>query len=349
MKKKVGVLFGGQSGEHEVSCVSAYNILEHINKDDYEVVPIGITKSGVWNIYTGDIKNIENGNWKEDKENLKEDIDVFSDLSDIDVFFPVLHGPMGEDGTVQGVFEMLNKPYVGCGVLASSVGMDKILSKIAFESAGIPTGQYLPVSRFEYQEEPEEVIERIIEKLELPVFIKPANMGSSVGITKAHDRDELIEALDTAFKYDRRVIAEAFVDGREIECAVLQENGKTRAATPGEIIPAKEFYDYEAKYASDGKSISVIPAEISQEALDEIKKLAVRAFEVIDGSGLSRVDFFYNDKTGGIYINEINTLPGFTPISMYPMMWQNSGIEYNDLISRLIESADTKRTFLETR
>lgn len=343
-KETIGVVFGGQSGEHEVSCVSAYNVLQNINKDKYDVIPIGITKEGVWNIYFGDYKNIENGDWKVDKDNLKENIDPFQDLNNIDIFFPVLHGPMGEDGTIQGVFEMLNIPYVGCGVLASSVGMDKVLSKIAFESADIPTCGYEYFSKRQYEKNPQDIVDEIADSLDYPVFIKPANMGSSVGISKAHNEEELKEALKEAFKYDRRIIAEEFIKGREIECAVLEENGDIKTARPGEIIPSKEFYDYEAKYNSNGESISVIPAEIPEKALDQVEKLAKEAFEVIDGTGLARIDFFYTDN-GDILINEVNTLPGFTPISMYSMMWENSGISYDDLIERLIRSAQNKKIF----
>lgn len=346
-KKKIGLVFGGQSGEHEVSCVSAYNVLLNIDKDNYDVIPIGISKDGIWHIYNGDYKNIENGDWKEDKDNLQSNIDPFNDLETVDLFFPVLHGPMGEDGTIQGVFEILNKPYVGCGVLASSAGMDKIISKIVFESIGIPTCKYETILKSDFKDNPEETVKKIKDTLGYPVFIKPANMGSSVGITKAHNQEELKEALELAFKYDRRVIAEEAINGKEIECAILEEDGKIQASNPGEIIPSKEFYDYEAKYNSEGKSVSVIPAQIPQEITDKVRDYAVKAFAALDGSGLSRVDFFYVPESGEVLINEINTLPGFTPISMYSMMWENDGIAYKDLIERLINTAQSKKTIIK--
>ncbi len=345
-KQKIAVVFGGQSGEHEVSCVSAYNILNSINKDKYEVVPVGIRKDGSWAIYNGDYKNVEDGSWKTDTENLQDNIDVFSDLRDIDIFFPILHGPMGEDGTIQGVFEMMNKPYVGPGVLASSVGMDKILSKIAFEAAGIPTCRYQGIAKRNFENDPERVLDEIEHVLGLPVFVKPANMGSSVGITKAHTKEELSQALKTAFQYDRRVIAEEFVEAREIECAVLEEDGVIKTALPGEIVPGSEFYDYNAKYNSGGASVSVIPAEIPKETSDAVRSYAEKAFEVLDCSGLSRIDFFVDKKTGDVLINEINTMPGFTPISMYAMMWEDSGIGYKHLVEKLLAGAAQKRTIL---
>lgn len=346
-KKKIGLLFGGQSGEHEISCISAYNVLSNIDEKKYDVVPIGITKEGTWNIYTGDYKNIESGGWKLDKEHLRENIDPFRDLRDIDLFFPVLHGPMGEDGTVQGLLEVLNIPYVGCGVLASSVAMDKILSKIAFESVDIPTCKYESVSKIDFENNKDEIVETLEEKLGYPIFVKPANMGSSVGINKAHDRDELLSALDEAFIYDRRVIAEEAINGKEIECAVLEENGDVKTAVPGEIIPSKEFYDYEAKYNSGGESVSVIPAKIPEDVLEKVQEYAKKAFTALDGSGLSRVDFFYVPETNEVLINEINTLPGFTPISMYSMMWEESGIPYKELIERLINTAANKKTIIK--
>ncbi len=344
-KQTIGVLYGGQSGEHEVSCVSAGNIIDRIDKEKYNILPIGITKEGTWNIYTGSTDKIKSGEWKSDKENLKENIDILNDLKDIDLFFPVLHGPMGEDGTIQGVFEVLNKPYVGCGVLASSVGMDKILSKITFEKAGVPTNDYILITRKEFNDDPESVMNELIEVLGFPEFIKPANLGSSVGISKVNNIEELKEALDLAFEYDRRVIAEEFIKGREIECAVLEEDGNIQTARPGEIKPGADYYDYDAKYNSNGASVSIIPADIPDEALDKIEEYAKEAFKALDGSGFARVDFFYNDETGEIWINEVNTIPGFTPISMYPMMWENSGIPYDELVQRLINTAENKKTF----
>lgn len=342
-KKKIALIFGGQSGEHEVSCVSAANVLRVIPAEKYDVTPIGIKKDGSWNVYTGSFDDIESGAWKEDTENLKPEIDVIGDLKQFDLIFPVLHGPMGEDGTVQGVFEVAGVPYVGCGVTANAVGMDKIMSKILFESAGIPTCDYVGLTKRQWEQDPEDVADDLIDRLGLPIFVKPANMGSSVGITKAHDREELLAALEKAFTFDRRVIAETFVNAREIETAVLEEDGKIQVAVPGEIIPAKEFYDYEAKYQSGDDSVIVIPADIPEGAKEQIVDYARKAFEALDCSGLSRIDFFLDKDDGEVYINEINTLPGFTNISMYPKMWDALGVSYPELVERLINTADTKK------
>jgi D-alanine-D-alanine ligase len=343
-KLNIGVVFGGQSGEHEVSRVSAYNVLGVINRDKYNVVTIGISKTGKWYLYSGDSEKIKDGTWEQDQKNLIADFSIFAhpEISKIDVFFPVLHGPMGEDGTIQGVFEMLNKPYVGCGVLSSAVGMDKVFSKIMFQSVGIPTGKYLYFRENDWKKQADEKISEVETELGYPVFVKPANMGSSVGINKAHDRAELIAAIEEAFIYDRKLILEAFVKGREIECAVLDQNGEIRASIPGEVIPSKEFYDYEAKYSATEDSRVVIPAEISPEVAEKVRHYAIKAFEAIEGSGLSRVDFFVTEDNQ-ILINEVNTLPGFTNISMYPKMWEATGIGYIELVDLIIASAKRKR------
>lgn len=349
MKKKLnlGLVFGGQSGEHEVSCVSAYNILKAINPQKYNIITMGITKKGKWLIYRGDYKNIRDGSWLQDDENLQADFSLFCDplLTSIDVFFPVLHGPMGEDGTIQGVFEILNKPYVGCGVLSSAVGMDKVFSKVMFESVGIPTGKYLYFRQRDWKKQGEEKIKEIEAKLGYPVFVKPANMGSSVGINKAHNRKELLPALEEAFIYDCKVILEAFIKGKEIECAVLEDGDTIKASIAGQIIPSKEFYDYEAKYSADQDSKIVIPADIDKASMDLIRHYAIQAFEAIEGSGLSRVDFFLTEANE-VFINEVNTLPGFTNISMYPKMWEATGIDYEDLVEQIINTARRKRVTL---
>ncbi|MGV8906589.1 MAG: D-alanine--D-alanine ligase family protein [Acetobacterium sp.] len=349
MKNKinVGVIFGGQSGEHEVSRVSAYNVLGVINREKYDIVTIGITKKGKWYLYSGDHEKIKNGLWEQDTENLIGDFSIFAhpEITKIDVFFPVLHGPMGEDGTIQGVFEMLNKPYVGCGVLSSAVGMDKVFSKIMFESVGIPTGNYCYFRENNWQKDPEKELDKIESKLGYPIFVKPANMGSSVGINKAHNREELIKAIEEAFIYDNKLIMEAFVKGREIECGVLEDGGVIRASIPGEVIPSKEFYDYEAKYSESQDSKVVIPADIPVDTMEKIREYAIKAFEAIEGSGLSRVDFFLTED-GQILINEVNTLPGFTNISMYPKMWEATDIGYSELVDKIIESANRKRVTL---
>ncbi|PKM48762.1 MAG: D-alanine--D-alanine ligase A, partial [Firmicutes bacterium HGW-Firmicutes-6] len=277
--------------------------------------------------------------------NLTADFSIFShpEITKIDVFFPVLHGPMGEDGTIQGVFEMLNKPYVGCGVLSSAVGMDKVFSKIMFQSVGIPTGKYIYFRENDWNRDADAKIAEIENDLGYPIFVKPANMGSSVGISKAHDRTELIAAIKEAFVYDNKLILEDFVKGREIECAVLEVEDVIRASIPGEVIPSKEFYDYEAKYSATEDSKVVIPANLSPEVTEKVRNYAIKAFEAIEGSGLTRVDFFVTDDER-ILINEVNTLPGFTNISMYPKMWEATGIGYIELVDLIIASAKRKRT-----
>lgn len=343
-KLNIGVVFGGQSGEHEVSRVSAYNVLGAIDRNKYEVVTMGITKNGKWYIFSGDPEKIKDGSWEQDTEHLVGDFSLFShpEIAKIDVFFPVLHGPMGEDGTIQGVFEMLNKPYVGCGVLSSAVGMDKVFSKIMFESVGIPTGKYVYFRKKDWKKDAEGKLEEAEQALGYPIFVKPANMGSSVGITKAHDRNELVAAIEEAFHYDNKLILEAFVKGREIECAVLDRDGVTQASIPGEVIPSKEFYDYEAKYSDDEDSKVEIPAKLPDAVREKVREYAIKAFDAIEGSGLSRVDFFVTEDQR-ILINEVNTLPGFTNISMYPQMWQATGIGYSELVDLIIATAERKR------
>ncbi|MEG0377477.1 MAG: D-alanine--D-alanine ligase family protein, partial [Eubacterium sp.] len=312
--------------------------------DKYDLTFIGITKNGDWKIYTGDEKKIKDGSWEADVENIVENIDIFNSpiIEAVDVFFPILHGPMGEDGTLQGVFEILNKPYVGCGVLASAVGMDKVFTKIVCEKAGIPTGPYVCFKKRDWENDGEAIIDDIVNR-GFPVFIKPVNMGSSVGITKAHNRDEFIEGVEKALVYDHKIIVEGFVNGREVECAVLEDNGEIKAALPGEIIASKEFYDYEAKYGKTEQSEIVIPVQLSDDIVKRIRQYAIDAFKAIDASGLCRVDFFVTRSTYEIFLNEINTMPGFTNISMYPKMWEASGIGYAALIEKIIQSADRKR------
>ncbi len=349
MKKKLnlGLVFGGQSGEHEVSCVSTYNVIKAINPDNYRIITLGITKKGKWYIYNGDYQKIRDGSWLDDTEHLQDDFSLFNHplITGIDIFFPVLHGPMGEDGTIQGVFEMLNKPYVGCGVLGSAVGMDKVFSKIMFESVGIPTGKYRHFRQRDWHVKKDQKLREIEEHLGYPVFVKPANLGSSVGINKAYDRQELIAAIDQALTYDHKVILEAFIKGREIECAVLEDGQKIRASIAGEIIPSKEFYDYEAKYSANQDSKIVVPAAIDKDIMEQIRAYAIMAFEAIEGASLARVDFFLTERNE-ILINEVNTLPGFTNISMYPKMWEATGIAYEDLVERIIQSAKRKRLTL---
>lgn len=359
-KLNVAVVFGGKSGEHEVSLMSATSVIRAMNKEKYNIIPLGITKEGNWMLYNGPIEKIESGEWEGiSNKLLREDPkhNVFSvvpmggeglDLSmegippnlgeQIDVIFPVLHGPFGEDGTIQGLFEMADIPYVGAGVLASAVGMDKVYTKKIFEMAGLPQGKYMVVMRKKWRESQTTYMELIEENFQYPVFVKPANLGSSVGISKAHHREELIEGIDKAAEHDRKILIEEFIHCREVECAVLG-NDDPMASVVGEIIPSHEFYDYEAKYFDDGKSRMVIPAEIPEEKASEIRAMAVKAYKSIDCTGLARVDFFLEKETHQVYINEINTLPGFTRYSMYPLLWGATGIPYDELIDRLIQLA----------
>lgn len=348
-KLSIALIFGGKSGEHDVSRISASSIFKHINKEKYDIHTIGITKDGKWMYYSGSSENIANGKWEElaDKTvkinlipngNSKVGIE-FNDGSfkQIDVLFPVLHGPYGEDGKIQGLFEISGIPYVGCGVLASSVGMDKLICKKVFTQIGLPQVNYTYTTKWEFDISKNDELDRIEQTLNYPIFVKPANMGSSVGISKVSDRSELLSGINEALKYDRRIVLEQGIDAREIEVAVLG-NDEVKSSIAGEIIPAKDFYDYEDKYIN-GVSKLEIPANINAETMMKIRQMAIDAFKAIDGKGLSRVDFFVDKKDGEIYINEINTLPGFTNISMYPKLWDATGVQYTDLIDNLIKLA----------
>ena len=350
MKKlNIALIFGGISGEHDVSLVSATSVYKNIDKSKYNVFTIGITKDGRWLYYEGDEENIKNGTWA-DLANKNVEINLvpsgnkevgilFEDgnVKKIDVLFPVLHGPYGEDGTIQGLFEISQIPYVGCGVLASSVGMDKLICKKVFSQIGLPQVNYTYTSKWAFNIDSEKELNDIESKLDYPIFVKPANMGSSVGISKATNREELLKGIEEALKYDTRIVLEQGIDAREIEVAVLG-NDEVKASIAGEIKPGKDFYDYEDKYIN-GVSVCEIPANISEENMENIRKMAVEAFKGIDGKGLSRVDFFIDKNSGEIFINEINTLPGFTSISMYPKMWDATGLPYSQLIDKLIELA----------
>ena len=330
MKTKLGVIYGGMSSENEVSKVSASYVLDNLDKNKYDIYPIYIDKEGKWFYEEKEIDNYINF------------------LKDMDVLFPVLHGLYGEDGTIQGLFELIKKPYVGCKVLGSALGMDKIYAKTIFKSAGINVAPYVYVKKINdkyilvdkhFDEEIlsiEDIIPKIEGEINYPIFIKPSNQGSSVGITKAHNSKELESGLVDAFNYDRKVLLEEGIVGREVECGVLG-NEDVIASSVGEVIvKSDEFYSYDAKY-KDETTITEIPASISKELSDEIRRLAIKAYKAIDGKGLSRVDFFIEKDTNRIIINEINTLPGFTSISMYPKLFDNVGIKYSDLLDRLIE------------
>ncbi len=337
--QKICVIFGGMSTENEVSVISANSILENLDREKYEVFPIYIDKDGTW--YEYEEKNVIH---KYKIENIIEY------LENMDIVFPVLHGLYGEDGTIQGLFELLKKPYVGCGVLASSIGMDKVYTKVIFEKAGLKQVKYEYIRKYKdnwiyvdnkFNEEIlnlDEVTEKIIKKLKFPMFIKPSNSGSSVGIRKAKNKNELKLAINYASRYDRKIIIEEGIEGREVECAVLG-NEDVKASEVGEIISAEEFYSYDAKY-NNTYSKTIVPAEIPVKLSNKIKKQAIKAFKAIDGKGLSRVDFFIEKDTDEIYINEINTLPGFTSISMYPKLFEASGIGYKELLDKLIKLSE---------
>ena len=387
-KVRVGVLFGGRSGEHEVSLLSAASVLDNIDKKKYDVVPIGITKEGRW-LTSSHAEKLLRGEHKDDKHlragdpqatstaavlakgegvlvppepssdnaslvPLETDAPGHHALSPIavDVIFPVLHGTFGEDGTIQGLLELADIAYVGAGVLGSSAGMDKDVMKKLFKFSGLPIVKHVTVLRGEWEKDPKKVQKAVEKELKYPVFVKPANLGSSVGISKVHDRSELDGAIYEAAKYDRKIVIEQGVGGgkagkaREIECSVLG-NDEPIASIPGEIVPATEFYDYNAKYIDEGSKL-IIPAKISKKKQKEVQQMAIGAFKAVDCSGLGRVDFLLDPKTEKLYLNEINTMPGFTSISMYPKLWGASGIGYKELIDRLIQlglerHADKKR------
>lgn len=344
---KIGIIFGGKSGEHEISLMSATSVINAIDKEKYKVVPIGITKEGAWLLYDGPIEGIEEGTWQKYAETcLKGEPDKYKlevlaaggkSLKDIiDFAFPILHGPNGEDGTIQGLFELVGIPYAGCGVLASSTAMDKCMAKELFAKAGLPICKHLTLQREEIKEDVYGVINKIEEALEYPVFVKPANMGSSVGITKARNRSNLRVALDEACLYDRRLIIEETVVGREIEVGVIGNYGP-KASAIGEIVASQEFYDYTAKYFDGGRSKTCIPADFDNEISEEVKQVAIKAYETLNCSGFARIDFFVENDTNRVIISEINTIPGFTKFSMFPLLWECAGVIYSELIERIID------------
>src|SRR5450631_2611293 len=378
-KLRVGILFGGRSGEHEVSLLSAASVLNAIDKEKYEVVPIGITKDGRWltaehaetlltgklvleprQLRAGDPETTPSAAVLARGESVvvppepvrrqsglvpfQTDAAMMRRASDrainVDVIFPVLHGTFGEDGTIQGLLELADIPYVGAGVLGSAAGMDKDIMKSLFIAAGIPIVKHVTLLRGAWEKDPKKVQKQVESKLTYPVFVKPANLGSSVGISKAHNRKELGPAIEEAAKFDRKIVIEQGVGGkkekaREIECSVLG-NDEPSASIPGEIVPGKEFYDYTAKYVDEGSQL-IIPAKLTKAETKKVQELAVKAFQAVDCSGLARVDFLMDPKTRKIFLNEINTMPGFTSISMYPKLWAASGVPYPQLIERLIQ------------
>ena len=351
MKKiKVGVIFGGISSEHDVSKVSGTSVISNLNKEKYDILPIYIDKQGNWNIYEKNINDIKILDIDSKiEQDLKNVLNIENTLKQLDVVFPVLHGLGGEDGSIQGLFELLGVPYVGCGILASSIGMDKAYTKIIFEKAGIKQAKYEYIRKFndkyiyvdnKFNEEIlniNEVVERINSNLKYPMFIKPSNSGSSVGINKANNIEQLKNAIEYAAEFDKKILIEEGLIGKEVECAVLG-NEEVVASCIGEIKPAEDFYTFDAKYKNQESKV-LIPAQIPEEMSEKIRKLAIKAFKSINGKGLSRVDFFANQETNDIYINEINTLPGFTTISMYPKLFEQVGIKYSDLLDKLINLA----------
>jgi D-alanine-D-alanine ligase len=358
-KIRVGLIYGGKSGEHDVSLQTALAVIQAFDHTKYEIHPMYITKQGVWRAglaLSGPVDNKASLTFDQRGEQavsvdlvqatalqsifagaVESASNAGADDAALDVVFPLLHGTFGEDGTIQGLLEMANIPYVGAGVLASAVGMDKVMMKKIFAQEGLPQCMYRYFTRTQWLKEQAYYLMEIETALGYPCFVKPANLGSSVGISKARNREELIEAISYAFLYDRKVIVEEHVEAREIEVSVLG-NDEPQASVPGEIVACNEFYDYKAKYV-DGKSEMVIPADLTEELALQLQKLALRAFLAIDGSGLSRVDFFVRKLDDAIYINEINTMPGFTPFSMYPLLWRESGKPYAELLDDLIHLA----------
>lgn len=348
-KIKVGVLFGGQSGEHEISLMSSVSVMKVMDKTRYDIIPIGITKEGNWKLYLGDISKIEDGSWQQEAvpalispDPAHKCVITLNNGKEsryyLDVVFPILHGPRGEDGTVQSIFEMMNIPYVSCGVTSSAICMDKVFSKKVLQQSGLPVVDYKVYYKRDLQSHMSEIIAELEDYLGYPCFVKPANLGSSVGISKAKNQEELKSALLLAAEYDTKILVEKYIDAREIECSVLG-NDEPKASLPGEIIPSREFYDYAAKYLDGDKSKLLLPAPLTEKDVSTIQQLAIEAFKVLDCSGMARVDFLMCKVSGKIYINELNTIPGFTKISMYPKMWEISGLSYSALIDELIKLA----------
>jgi len=347
---RIGILFGGRSGEHEVSLISAASVISALDPDRYEAVPIGISKDGRWLAGTAAHKMLPPALGEVlrtgDSVMLSADPNVAAlvpasnsraDALHLDVIFPVLHGTFGEDGAVQGLLDLAGLPYVGSGVIGSAVGMDKDVQKRLFLQAKLPVGEFLAIPRAEWEKSRAKVLRTITKKFRFPVFVKPATLGSSVGMTKAHDAKELSKAMDFAGEFAQKIMVERSIRGREIELSVLG-NEDPKASIPGEIIPHREFYDYAAKYLEEGTRL-LIPAKLSKAQLKKFQEYAVRAFRTLELLGMARVDFFLENRTGRILLNEVNTIPGFTSISMYPKVWEASGLPYRQLLDRLIELA----------
>jgi D-alanine-D-alanine ligase len=344
---RIGVLFGGRSGEHEVSLASAASVIRALDPEKYEAVPIGISKDGRWLVGTSAVKMLPEVLKSGARVMLPADPSAAALVAVgpssgqpsvmVDVMFPVLHGTFGEDGTVQGLLELAGLPYVGAGVLGSAVGMDKDVQKRLFEQAGLPIVPFLAVRRTEWEHDRARVLKAIKKKFKFPLFVKPATLGSSVGMTRVKSAHEISAAMDVAAEFALKIVVERGVDAREIEVSVLG-NDEIRASIPGEIVPHREYYDYAAKYLEGGTDL-LIPAPLTKKQVATFQEFAVRAFRAIDGTGMARCDFFLERRSNKIYVNELNTIPGFTSISMYPKMWEASGLPYTKLIDRLIELA----------
>lgn len=337
MRKKIKVIifFGGRSAEHEVSCRSAAAIYKNLNKDKFETATIYINKTGRWTVVSNPLIPLKELNQNQFYSFIPWSADGPPQLPNGDIYFPVLHGPFGEDGTIQGFLEMADVPFVGAGVLGSAVGMDKGFAKILFQAHGLPAAKHKAVLERDWVEKKAEILSEIANSFTTPFFVKPANMGSSVGITKVKNHESTEAAVVTAFRYDRKILVEESIHGREFECSVIG-NDHPEASFPGEVIPYREFYDYRDKYI-DGKTGFCIPAEIPSDIVSEIQRLSVEAFKAAECSGMARVDFFLQSGTQNLFINEINTIPGFTEISMYPKLWEKSGLPFPRLLERLIE------------
>jgi len=354
MKLRLGVIFGGRSGEHEIAIRSARTVAEQADPEKYEIVPVAITNEGVWLSPAESAGMVGLDNRQESADSKRNGVAASfltgEWLATLDVVFPVLHGTFGEDGTIQGLLEMADIPYVGCGVLASSTGMDKAFMKTLFRDAGLPICDYVWFLRDEWERHRDLTLQQVETKLGFPCFVKPANLGSSVGVSKAADRDALAAAISLAAEYDRKIIVEECIDMREIECAVMG-NDAPEASLPGEYIirdESKKFLDYTEKYSGTGNNEFVVPAPVSDELSNKIRQMAVTAFKAIDGSGLARVDFFLRKDTGALLVNEINTMPGLTDASGFPKMWAGTGKSFPQVIDELVELAtqrhnDTKR------
>lgn len=351
-KVRVALLFGGRSGEHAISAATAAGVMKAIDRDKYEVLPVGITREGQWVLTGGDSARWELGSSKlpEVTSDAGKEVATLADLGQVDVVFPLMHGPFGEDGTIQGLLELADVRYVGSGVLASAVGMDKHYMKVVFAGHGLPVGPYVAVLPRDWERNQADVLARIRAELTFPVFVKPSRAGSSLGVRRVDVPSDLTDAIEEARFHDPKVLVEQAIDGREIECGVLggRNGGTPRTSVTGEIVvdhDAAEFYDFEAKYLSDSQARTEAPADVPDEVAARVRELAVQAFEAIGAEGLARVDTFVT-PSGEVILNEINTMPGFTPISMYSKMWEASGLSYTDLVDELIQLALERNTGL---